>query len=117
MSDISLEQRMAQGYMDLFPPFVPDERAPVSVAEQEDFYIRMRQLYQLACDEPLLFVPALHEDDAFPNRFNKTPYGKPELSANMKKFTKAVDGLVQNLFSAGQGQTIQWSTRQKKDIR
>lgn len=108
-----LEQRMAQTRLDLLPPFIPDPQAPVSTAEQQAFYDAMAALYRLAADEPLRFVPALHEDDAYPNRFNKTPYGKPELLQNQKKFLKAVDAVVQNLFLLEQGQTVSWNRRQK----
>jgi len=109
----SLEQRMAQTYMDMLTPFVPDENAPVSVSEQEVFYLLVKSLYQLAFDEPLLFVTALHEDDAYPNRFNKTPYGKPELRTKMKKFTNAMDALLQNMFLIGQGSDVNLSKREK----
>ena len=100
---LSLEQRMAQYYTDTFPKFVPDELAPVSVPEQEQFYDAMKRLYQLAFDEPLLFVSQLHEDDAIPNRFHKSSYGKPDLILSMRKFMKAVDTLLENMFLMGGG--------------
>ena len=56
----SLEQRMAKSYIDLFPKFVPDENAPVTISEQEEFYSLLKNLYQLGYDEPLLFVTKLH---------------------------------------------------------
>jgi len=98
----SLEQRMAQNFINMFAPFVPDENAPVSVTEQEQFYLLMKNLYQLAFDEPLLFVASLNEDDAYPSRYKK-PYGKPKLILTMKKFTKSMDGLLQYMFLLGQG--------------
>lgn len=91
MAFTSLEQRMAQTYIDMFPTFVPDECADVKVSEQERFYTLIKNLYQLAYDEPLLFVSALHEDDVYPNRFDKSSYGKPNLQVTMKKFTKAIN--------------------------
>ena len=108
----SLEQRMAGNYLSLFPPFVPDASAPVSVPEQERFYTLMKSLYRLAFDEPLLFVSALHEDDAFPNRFFKSTYGKPKLQADMKKFTGAIKDLLQNMFLLGQGGETKLNRRQ-----
>ncbi len=93
---------MAHTYLDTFPAFVPDE-AGFDPAEQRRFYGLIKGLYQLAFDEPLLFVPAQHADDAYPNRFNKTPYGKPELLTLMKKFTKEVDALLALMFQMGQG--------------
>ena len=109
----NLEQRIAQGYIDTFPAFIPDKNAPVSVQEQKQFYDIMKDLRRLAFEEPLLFVPTLHDDDAFPNRFNKRSYGKPELQKTMQKFTTAVDSLLQNMFLLGQGGEIQISHRQQ----
>jgi len=86
----------------MFPQFVPDENAPVSVQEQNQYYTLMKNLYKLAYDEPLLFVTSLHEDDAYPSRYKK-PYGKPKLITDMKKFTKSIDALLQNMFLLGQG--------------
>ena len=83
MNYTSLEQRLAQGYIDMLPPFIPAKSAPFEVSEQERFYIIIKSLYQLAYDEPLLFVVSLHEDDAYPNRFKKG-YGKPKLITDMK---------------------------------
>jgi len=96
---------MAQTYIDMLPPFVPEENTNIS--GQKQFYDLIKGLYQLAFDEPLLFVPALHEDDAYPNRFNRTPYGKPELQKSMKKFTKAVDALLLTMFQLSQGNNRQ----------
>ncbi|GHU75039.1 hypothetical protein FACS189461_0490 [Spirochaetia bacterium] len=85
MKFTNLEQRMAKAYIDMFPGFVPDEIAPASIHDQEQFYLLMKNLYRLAFDEPLLFVSSLHEDDAYPSRYKK-PYGKPKLILDMKKF-------------------------------
>jgi len=41
----SLEQRVATSYVILFPVFVPDEKAKVSINEQELFYNMMVKLY------------------------------------------------------------------------
>ena len=112
MAFLSLEQRMAQGYIDLFPQFIPDKNAPVSAAEQEAFYNLIKSLYKLAFDEPLLFVTSLHEDDAYPSRY-KSSYGKPNLVADMKKFTKAIDTLLQNMFLLGQGEKVKLNKRQQ----
>ncbi|WP_312431056.1 hypothetical protein [Lacrimispora sp.] len=112
MSFENLEQRIAQGYIDLLPPFVPDDHGSVSVGEQQRFYILIKKLYQLAFDEPLLFVASLHEDDAYPG-FIKSSYGKPELQVNMRKFSKTIDMLLQNMFLMGQGSQVKWNKRQK----
>jgi len=110
----NLEQRMAQRYIDMFPPFIPDENASVSISAQEEFYTIMKKLYRLAFNEPLLFVPSLHKDDAYPNRFDKKSYGKPDLQTTMKKFTKTVDSLLQTMFFLGQGRDIKINKRQQE---
>jgi len=109
----TLEQRLAASYLDIFPQFVPDEKADVSIAHQKEFYDFMKNLYQLIYDEPLLVVPELHEDDAFPNRFNKSSYGKPDLQANMRKFLKQTDALLHNMFLLGQDSSVKLNKRQK----
>ena len=110
----SLEQRMAQAYIDMFPKFVPDGNAKIDVAEQEQFYNLMKNLYQLAFNEPLLFVPSLHEDDAYPNRFNATSYGKPELKKNMRKFIKEMDSLLQSMHLVAQDSNVKINKRQQE---
>jgi hypothetical protein len=109
----SLEQRMARTYIDMFPSFVPNNNASVSVFEQEQFYDLIKNLYQLAFNEPLLFVASLNEDDAYPNRFNKSSYGKPKLQTNMKKFTKVMDELLQRMYQMGRGSEVKLNKRQQ----
>ena len=108
----NLEQRMAQKYIDMFPSFVPCENASVSVTEQEQFYSLMKNLYQLAFNEPLLFVPSLHEDDAYPNPYKKG-YNKPDLILDMRKFNKTVDALLENMFLLGRGDDNRFNKRQQ----
>ena len=110
----SIEQRMAQGFLDLFPAFVPDEGAEIGIEAQRQFYDMMHELYRLAYDEPLLFVPALHEDDAYPHRYGRMEYNKikPKMVVDMRKFTKAVNGLVEKMFRAGKGEAVELSRRE-----
>ena len=112
MTFANLEQRIADGYITMLPPFVPDASSGVSIPEQQAFYALMNGLYQLAFNEPQLFVATLHEDDAYPG-FLKAPYGKPQLQTHMNKFTKAVDGLLQNMLLLGQGGEVQLNRRQQ----
>ena len=112
MNYTSLEQRMAKSYIDLFPKFVPDENAPVTISEQENFYSILKSIYQLGYDEPLLFVTKLHEDDVYPHRYKKM-YGKPELAVNMKKFQNAMDSLLKNMFLIGQNSIPEINKSQK----
>jgi len=106
-----LEKRMAQSYIDMLPPYIPDDNAPVSTGEQKWFYDLISNLFKLAFDEPLLFVSKLHEDDVYPSRYKK-PYGKPNLILNMKKFINTVDALIQNMFLLGQSENVILSKRQ-----
>jgi hypothetical protein len=103
---------MAQTFIDMFPKFVPDKNAPVSMAEQKEFYDIIKNLYQLGFDNPLLFVTALHEDDVYPTRFKK-PYGKPDLIKNMNKFTKEVNSLLQNMYLLGKNGEAKITKRQR----
>ena len=112
MTCTSVEQRIALKYIDLLPPFVADDKASVSVDEQRHFYALMKRLYELASAEPLLFVPQLHEDDAYPNGMTKTNYDKPKLQEYMKKFGKAVDDLLQAMFNMGGGREVKLNKRQ-----
>ena len=98
-----LEQRLAQGYLDLFPAFVPDENAPVTPKEQEDFYHLIKRFYQLAFEDPILFVTKLNNDDAFPTRI-KSRYNKPELIKIMKIFLKSVEDTLQYMYLLGKGE-------------
>lgn len=109
----NLEQRMAQAYIDMFPQFVPDEQASVSVFEQKQFYDLIHNLYQLALDEPLLFVVSLHEDDAYLNGFTASSYGKPDLKKDMKKFLKVIDTLLQNMFLLGQNSVVKFNKKEQ----
>lgn len=109
----NLEQRIAHGYMEMLPSFVPDKSAPVSVPEQKKFYEIIKKLYQLAFDEPLLFVTKLHEDDAYPHRFMK-PYGKPKLIIDINKFRKSIDNLLHNMMILGQGSDVKINKRQQE---
>ena len=124
MNFANLEQRMAQSYIDMFPAFIPEENLSGSAdhsggnaapdkSEQKKFYNLIKNLYKLAFDEPLMFVSSLHEDDAYPRRFNRASYGKPDLEKNMKKFLKAVDDLLQNMYLAGHGSPINFSKKQQ----
>jgi len=103
---------MVQSYIDLFPQFVPDESSEIGIPEQEFFYTIMKGLYQLIFEDPTIIVPALHEDDAFPNRYSKSSYGKPELQANVRKIIKAMDTLLQNLFITGQDANVMLNKKQ-----
>jgi hypothetical protein len=97
----NLEQRMAHTYMDMFPPFIPLPDGEVSTQSQEQFYLFMKNVYQTLFASPELFFKTIHEDDAYPNRFNRASYGKPKLNNYMKRDLKEIDELLSCLFSLG----------------
>lgn len=107
----SVEQRMANTYLEALPSFVPADDGPPH-AEQRAFYELIGGLFLLAADEPALFVKETHPDDAYPNRFNKTSYQKPELIKQMRTFRKEVDLLLSALFSIGRGESVALRKRQ-----
>ncbi len=109
----NLEQRLAHTYLDTFPEFIPSDDGP-GTSEQNDFYLLLKSVYQLAFDEPLLFVSSLHEDDAYPWRFNKSSYAKPDLRKNMQTFIKAVDDLLAAMYQMGINEnSLKLSKRQR----
>ena len=112
----SLEQRMAQTYLDMFPPFIPEVDTTVGSHEQRLFYDMVYSIYTLAYEEASLFVPSLHEDDVYPNRYNKSSYAKPHLQVEMKKFCRSVDSLFENMYLIGQGQSVKLSRRQSEVV-
>jgi len=102
----NLEQRMTHTYIDMFPPFVPLMDGKVTIQSQEQFYLFMKNVYQTIFDTPELFFKKINEDDAYPNRFNKSSYGKPKLYNHMKQDLKEIDELIAQLFSLGQNSTV-----------
>jgi hypothetical protein len=48
----------------------------------------------LFINEPELLLKTLNEDDAYPNPFNASEYGKPKLKVNMRKALKAVSDFM-----------------------
>lgn len=111
----SLEQRMVQAYRDTLPPFVPADDGP-SAGEQERFYRLMEGLYDLLWAEPELLLGRLHEDDAHPNRFNASSYGKPDLKSDMRKATKAVDALLETMLQLGRDPAQTKVSRRQREI-
>lgn len=113
MSFKNLEQRMAQTYLDTFPEFKSAGEG-CGLKEQQVFYNLLQNLYRLAFELPELFVPRLHEDDVYINRFSKVSENKPDLQTNMKMFTGSVDGLLEVMFRMGKsGESVKLNNRQK----
>lgn len=116
MNYANLEQRMIDGYINMFPSFVPKKEAEVSVDNQKEFYDLMNKLYKLLFEDAALLLTTLHEDDAYPNRYKKS-YGKPELDKNVLKLTNAVESLLKNMFFLGKGEEVKLNKRQVKILQ
>jgi hypothetical protein len=102
----NLQQRIAHSYLDMLPPFAPLANSEVSVHSQEQFYRFLKQVYQALFDTPELLFVSTHEDDAFPNRFNRASYGKPKLYNIMKKSFGEIEGLISWFLALGQNASI-----------
>ena len=107
-----VEQRLAQTYITLFPEFIPDDNAGISIPEQKVFYELMKTLYSLIYDDPLLLVSKINDDDFFVNRFNATLDNKPALKVIILKFKTTMNELLKNMFHAGQGLEVKFKKKQ-----
>jgi hypothetical protein len=90
---------MADCYRVMFPPFVPNLDLPEK--PQAQFYAFMKEVLQKLFDDPEGFFKKIYADDAYPNRFNRKPYNKPDLIVHMKKDVKDIDEFLTCLFEIG----------------
>lgn len=95
----NLEQRMVKYYSDLLAPYHPAKEIPEAC--QYEYYEFVKGLYYKLFTRPEEFFTKLNADDAFPNRFNCSEYGKPELKPNMKKDRNKIEELFQLLLTIG----------------
>lgn len=99
----SLEARILSAYLESMPDFTPAKDSPVGHSEQARFYAFVRGVYARAAESPeILGLLTLHPDDAHPNRFNKSAYGKPNLAASIRKAAAAIDAFFSFLAEAGE---------------
>ena len=99
----SLEARVISAYLDSMPDFTPAKDASVDRDEQARFYAFVKGVYARAAENPdILGLTKLHADDAHPNRFNKSAYGKPELATDIRRAAGAVDAFFSFLAEAGE---------------
>jgi hypothetical protein len=97
----NLEQRIIHSYMDMFPKFVPWGNAKLPPEAQEQFYTIMKNMYELLYRKPELLFKVFNEDDAYPNRYNRKSYNKPNLLSHMKSDLKKMDAWLNFLFELG----------------
>lgn len=88
----SLEQRMVKYYWDLLAPYYPSKDIPE--ISQREYYEFVEGLYSRLYSEPEGFFTKLYEDDAHPNRFNNSDYGKPELKRHMRSDQEKIESLL-----------------------
>ncbi len=96
----SLEQRVTQFYIDMLAPFHPKEGEDEGA--QRALYACVRDMLVRAFIAPETLFSPVHEDDAYPNRYNRASYGKPQLLLDMQRAVKKLDGLFTKLFALGQ---------------
>jgi hypothetical protein len=113
----NLEQRMVHTYLDLFPPFVPCKESAVSMRSQEEFYGFLKSMYDTLYDQPEFIFTTLNEDDAYPNRYNRTSYGKPKLYNQMKNDLNKLETWLRFLYELGSRIDSDTSGISVKDIK
>lgn len=97
----SLEQRVAAGMLDTFPPFYP-RRDVLDTEAQQAFYNWMHRLYELLLARPELLFPSLHPDDAFTERFNKSSEKKPKVQEYLRTAQRRIHALLDGLMALAQ---------------
>lgn len=103
----SLEARIIHSFLDSMPDFTPATGEEEDRTEQARFYSFVKSVYARATENPgILGLSNLHEDDAYPNRFNKSVYGKPALALNIRRASEAVDAFFAFMAEAGAAGTI-----------
>ncbi len=103
----SLEARIICAHLDSMPDFSPAKSADADRDEQARFYAFVKAVYARAAENPgILGLTNLHEDDAHPNRFNKSSYGKPALAADIRRAADAVDAFFSFLAEVGAQGTV-----------
>jgi hypothetical protein len=89
---------MVHTYLDMLPPFVPCKDTAVSIQSQKEFYFFLKKMYQTFFDQPELLFSTIYEDDAYPNRYNRTSYGKPKLYNHMKSDLNKIEEWIRFLY-------------------
>jgi hypothetical protein len=101
----SLEQRMVKYYSDLMAPYYPCK--DISEVCQREYYDFVKGNYDKLFTVPEEFFRQLNEDDAHPNRFNNTEYGKPELKRRMKSDQAKIEELFEVLHEIGKSGAVE----------
>ncbi|MCL2833390.1 MAG: hypothetical protein FWD78_09500 [Treponema sp.] len=97
----SMEQRIINMYIDLFPPFKPGKNESISESSQKQFYEFINTLLHILYNNPLLLFSKINQDDYFIKRFNKHSENKQLSYTRMKKCIKSLQDFFEFLYNIG----------------
>jgi hypothetical protein len=106
----SMEQRIINMYIDLFPPYIPTKNGNISESSQRQFYDFLTTLFHNLYNNPLLLFSKINQDDYFTRRFNKSSENKQISYTKMKKCIKSMQDLLEFIYNIGK------ISRQNSDI-
>lgn len=97
----SLEQRVINMYIDLFPSFKPVKNDEISELSQKQFYDCIKMIIRAIYENPLLLLTKTNKDDYFTWRHNKSMDNKKTVNTEMRKIGKTLRDFFQCLFDIG----------------
>lgn len=97
----SMEQRIINMYIDLFPSYRPNKDGVISEASQRQFYEFMGLVFKKLYENPLLLFSKINPDDFFIIRFNKNSENKKESYTKLKKCVKTLQDFSEFLYGFG----------------
>lgn len=97
----SLEQRVINMYIDLFPSFKPVKNNDITELSQKQFYEFIKMVITTIYENPMLLFIKTSKDDYFTWRHNKNMDNKQNVNTEMRKIGKTLRDLFQSLFDIG----------------
>jgi predicted secreted acid phosphatase len=103
----TMEQRIVNMYLELFPEFKAAKSHEISESAQEQFYNFIKSIFFSLSENPLLLFTKTNPDDFFTRRFNKRSENKQEAYNKMKKNIKTLEEFSQCLFDLGKNSSME----------
>jgi hypothetical protein len=97
----SMEQRVINMYIDLFPNYRPEKNNTINESSQNQFYNFIQSIFLKLYENPLLLFIKINSDDYFVRRFNKHSENKQSTYNTMKKIEKSLKDFSEFLFDIG----------------
>lgn len=92
----NLENRIFNSYLlQSAPKLSICKESSLSESAWQSLYNWTKNTYLIFSEQPELIVKSIHEDDAYPNRYNCASYGKPKLKQDMRKNFKTMNSFLQ----------------------